>query len=65
VENGQAGRIVVSHLCGMDENGQARTHTGTQILRLAGGDRATLLTDPCDCGLSAPRLRDVRRAAAI
>jgi len=64
VENGQSGRIAVSHLCGMDEDGQARTHTGTQILRLAGGDYATLLTDPCNCGLSAPRLRGVQRAAA-
>jgi hypothetical protein len=65
VENGQSGRIVVSHLSRMDENGQARTHTGTQILRLAGGDSATRLTDPCDCGLLAPRLRDVQRVATI
>ena len=63
VENGQSGRIVVTHLCGMEESGQAVTHRGTQILRLSGGDGATLLTDPCDCGLTAPRLRDVRRLA--
>jgi phenylacetate-coenzyme A ligase PaaK-like adenylate-forming protein len=61
VENGQSGRVVVTHLCGMEESGQARTHSGTQILRLAGGDGATLLTDPCECGLTAPRLRDVHR----
>jgi phenylacetate-CoA ligase len=61
VAHGQFGRIVVTHLCGMDENGQACRHSGTQILRLAIGDGATLLTDPCTCGLTTPRLRDVRR----
>jgi hypothetical protein len=49
----------------MEDNGQAGLHRGTQILRLAGGDGATLLTDPCDCGLTAPRLRDVHRLAAV
>jgi phenylacetate-coenzyme A ligase PaaK-like adenylate-forming protein len=65
VQNGRSGRIVVTHLCGMEDTGQAAIHRGTQILRLAGGDGATLLTDPCDCGLTAPRLRDVRRLAAV
>ena len=63
VENGCSGRIVVTHLCGMEDNGQALVHRGTQILRLAVGDGAILLTDPCDCGLTAPRLRDVHRLA--
>ena len=61
VENGQCGRIVVTHLSGMEENGRVRIHEGTQILRLVGGDGATLLTDPCVCGLTSPRLRDVHR----
>jgi len=61
VEHGQFGRIVATHLCGMDENGQARIHGGTQILRLAAGDGATLLSDPCACGLTTPRLRGVQR----
>ena len=63
VENGLSGRIVITHLCGMEENGQVRVHNGTQILRLAGGDGATFLTDPCVCGLTASRLRDVHRLA--
>jgi len=61
VENGRAGRVVVTHLCGVDESGRAGVHRGTQIFRLANGDGATLVTDPCDCGLTAPRLRDVHR----
>lgn len=61
VENGQFGRIVVTHLCGMDESGQARIHGGTQILRLAAGDGATFLCNPCTCGLTTPRLRGVQR----
>jgi phenylacetate-coenzyme A ligase PaaK-like adenylate-forming protein len=61
VGNGESGRIVVTHLCGMEENGQARVYRGTQILRLAGGDGATFLSDACDCGLTAPRLRNVQR----
>jgi phenylacetate-CoA ligase len=61
VENGRSGRIVVTHLCGADEHGRAGVHRGTQIFRLANGDGATLVTDPCDCGLTAPRLRSVHR----
>lgn len=61
VADGQAGRIVVTHLSGMDEHGDAQLHTGTQILRLAGGDSATLLTGPCSCGLNAARLRNIGR----
>lgn len=61
VGNGESGWIVVSHLRGLDENGQACTHQGTQILRLAAGDAATFLDEPCACGLTTPRLRDIRR----
>lgn len=61
VQNGQFGRIVVTHLCGMDENHQACIHGGTQILRLAIGDGATLLSEPGECGLTSPRLRGVQR----
>jgi phenylacetate-CoA ligase len=61
VQSGQSGRIVVTHLCGMDDNGLSRTHSGTQILRLANGDGATFVSDPCDCGLTAPRLRNIGR----
>lgn len=64
VQQGGRGRIVVTHLCGMEEDGHARPHTGTQILRLAAGDAGTLLTDTCECGLTAPRLRDIQRAPA-
>jgi hypothetical protein len=53
----------VTHLCGMDAHGRACRHGGTQILRLAAGDGATLLSDPCNCGLTTPRLRGVQRIA--
>ena len=61
VANDQFGRIVVTHLRGTDANGDACVHGGTQILRLANGDGATFLGEPCACGLTTPRLRDVQR----
>jgi phenylacetate-coenzyme A ligase PaaK-like adenylate-forming protein len=61
VQSGQSGRVAVTHLCGMDDNGLSRTHTGTQILRLANGDAATFINEPCDCGLTTPRLRNIGR----
>jgi phenylacetate-CoA ligase len=64
VQTGQFGRIVVTHLCGMDESGKARRHGGTQMLRLAAGDGATLISKPCTCGLTTPRLRGIRRVTA-
>ena len=65
VRNGDFGRIVVTHLCGLAENGHSCIHGGTQILRLAAGDGATFLSGPCTCGLSAPRLRGIRRVGAV
>lgn len=64
VENEQFGRIVATHLCGMNRQGQACIHGGTQILRLAAGDGATFLSEPCACGLTTPRLRGVQRVGA-
>jgi phenylacetate-coenzyme A ligase PaaK-like adenylate-forming protein len=61
VRNGRSGRIVVTHLSGMDKSGLAQTHLGSQLLRLAGGDGATFISDPCECGLTTPRLREIRR----
>jgi phenylacetate-CoA ligase len=61
VRDGQFGRIVVTHLSGMDEYGNVCVHRGTQILRLANGDGATLLRQPCECGLTSFRLTGIRR----
>src|SRR5262245_38321313 len=61
VRHGQFGRVVVTHLSGIDEHGNACVHRGTQILRLANGDGATLLSEPCECGLTSPRLTGIRR----
>jgi phenylacetate-CoA ligase len=64
VGNGQFGRIVVTHLRGMNDDGQACAHEGTQILRLAAGDGAEFHSDPCPCGLTTPRLRNVQRVGS-
>jgi len=61
VKNGESGWIVVSHLRGLEKNGEACVHEGTQILRLAAGDGATYLEEACTCGLTTPRFRDIKR----
>ena len=61
VRHGEFGRILVTHLSGIDEHGNACIHRGTQILRLANGDGATLLSQPCECGLTSFRLTGIRR----
>jgi len=61
VESGTFGRIVVTHLCASDAHGRAGLHQGTQLLRLAIGDGAMLIDEPCPCGLTVPRLRGIRR----
>jgi phenylacetate-CoA ligase len=64
VREGESGKIVVTHLCGMDTKGQDVAHTGTQIIRLAAGDCAKIHYDPCSCGLTTPRLREIQRIQA-
>ena len=61
VRDGQFGRIVVTHLRGMDGEGNPVRHKGTQILRLFAGDGATYLRGPCSCGQTTSRPRDIRR----
>ena len=61
VESGRFGCIVVTHLCGANADGRTQNHQGTQLLRLAIGDGATLVDEPCSCGLTTPRLRGIRR----
>lgn len=61
VRDGQFGRIVVTHLRGMDREGVPCRHGGTQILRLFAGDGATYVDGACGCGLTTTRLRNVRR----
>ena len=63
VRSGQRGRIVVSHLLASHGDGGSGPHEGTQLLRLDNGDEATFFDGPCACGLSTPRIRDVRRRA--
>lgn len=64
VENGQPGRVVVTHLRGASDDGTAETYRGTQIVRLATGDGATRVEDHCACGFTTPRLRDIHRLPA-
>jgi phenylacetate-CoA ligase len=61
VKDGQFGRVVVTHLRGMDREGVPCRHGGTQILRLFAGDGATYVDGACGCGLTTPRLRSVHR----
>jgi phenylacetate-CoA ligase len=61
---GHRGRIVVTHLLAAHEDGGLSPHEGSQLLRLANGDEATFLDGPCPCGLSSPRIRDIRRRGA-
>jgi phenylacetate-CoA ligase len=64
VGNGRFGRVVVTHLRGLNDDGQACAHGGTQLLRLAVGDGAEFHRDPCPCGLTTPRLRHIRRVGS-
>jgi phenylacetate-coenzyme A ligase PaaK-like adenylate-forming protein len=61
VASGRTGRIVVTHQRGAAMDGRACRLGGTQILRRASGDAATLLTQPCNCGQTSARLRDIHR----
>jgi phenylacetate-coenzyme A ligase PaaK-like adenylate-forming protein len=61
VAHGESGRVDVTRLSGTDERGERLPNTGTQIFRLAIGDSATWITDPCPCGLTTPHMRAVQR----
>lgn len=62
VRSGERGRIVVSHLLTSHPDGGLGSHEGTQLFRFENGDEATFFDEPCACGLSSPRIRDIRRS---
>jgi phenylacetate-CoA ligase len=61
VSSGERGRIVVSHLLASHPDGGRGPREGSQLLRLDNGDEATFFAGECACGLTTPRIRDVRR----
>ena len=52
--------MVVTRFGGMTHDGSLTVNEGTQLIRLAVGDMASWVTQPCACGAMTPRLRDVR-----
>jgi phenylacetate-CoA ligase len=63
VRSGDRGHVVVSLLSSVDEGGELGPRIASQLLRVDNGDEATFLAGPCPCGLTAPRVQDIRRAA--
>jgi hypothetical protein len=59
VPSGGRGRVVVSRFGGMSHDGAVTVNEGTQLVRLAVGDMATYVMQPCACGSTMPRLRDI------
>lgn len=53
--------VVRSLPAGADETNVAVPDRGSQIIRLASGDGATVIAEACACGFTAPRVRDVHR----
>jgi hypothetical protein len=61
--SGERGELVVTALGSLTSAGVWAPHAGSQLLRFANGDEATVLREPCICGSSAPALVDIRRTA--
>ncbi|MDB4974951.1 MAG: hypothetical protein JWN48_3292 [Myxococcaceae bacterium] len=64
VRHGERGSVVVSRIAAATQSGLAAAG-GTQLLRYAVGDTALFIDEPCGCGRSSPRIRDVERVAYL
>jgi phenylacetate-CoA ligase len=60
VKNGERGRVLVSRIAGEGADGFSPA-TGSQLLRFVVGDEVTFIDDPCQCGRTTPRIKDIKR----
>jgi phenylacetate-CoA ligase len=64
VASGERGSVLVSRVAAATSSGLAAAG-GTQLLRYAIGDSALYVDEPCACGRSSARIKDIERVANI
>jgi phenylacetate-CoA ligase len=64
VRSGERGAVVVSRIASASGSG-VRAAEATQLIRYAIGDAALYVDEPCGCGRTSPRIRDVMRVANV
>lgn len=64
VASGERGAVLVSRVARATSNGLAPAG-GTQLLRYAIGDTALYIDEPCACGRSSARIKDIERVANV
>ena len=65
VKNGERGLVVASRIGSYDESGDISVNEATQIMNFHVGDEVTFIDEPCSCGRTTPRIRDVKRVSFI
>ncbi len=64
VRSGERGTVLVSRIAAASTSGLVSAG-GTQLLRYAIGDEVLFVDEPCPCGRTSPRIRDVERVAYL
>lgn len=75
VQSGERGFVVVSRIGSVDTRGSGLEQTtdgatlqpslGTQLLRYVVGDTALYVDEPCKCGRTSARIRDITRSTNV
>ncbi|MFT4309870.1 MAG: hypothetical protein ACMXYL_05280 [Candidatus Woesearchaeota archaeon] len=60
-KNNERGLVFASRIGGYDDNGALSLQKGTQMLNFITGDEVTFIDEPCKCGRTTPRIRDIKR----
>jgi len=65
VSSNQRGLVISSKIASYDDSGNASTNEGTQLLNFHVGDEVTFVDEPCTCGRTTPRIRDIKRVSFL
>ena len=65
VHNGERGVVLSSKIGSYSDDGTISVNQGTQLLNYEVGDEVTLITDPCPCGRTTPRITGVKRISNV
>lgn len=65
VKSGQRGLVIAGRTASYDAKGLPTTNEATQLLNYHVGDEVTFIDEPCSCGRTSPRIKDVQRVSFI
>ncbi|MFA6035573.1 MAG: hypothetical protein WC759_01295 [Candidatus Micrarchaeia archaeon] len=65
VSHGERGLVISGRIASYNDSKKVDVNEATQLLNYHVGDEVTFIDEPCACGRTTPRIRDIKRVTRI